>query len=206
MTITQKISGAVAGAGLFAFACVPAAFAAGNVDVTVDGNGYKSDTNVHIGVSDEQTVVQESLTASTVVVYTSANTGGNNVSGNTGNSEDNTFKVTTGDATSTTSVKVVGGGNVAYLDSCGCDGHTTVDVSNNGARSDQDVVIHLKNKKQALQSSLVESSASIVTKAQTGKSKVKNNTGGSASVTTGNGSSSSTTVVKGGMNLLNPSL
>lgn len=205
MTIIQKISGTVAGAGLFAFAFVPAAFA-GNIDVTVDGNGYKSDTNVTVDVANETTVAQESLTVSNAVVYTSANTGGNVVSGNTGSGEDNSFEVKTGNATAQSMVKVVGGGNVASVDSCGCVGHTTVDVSDNGARSDQDVVVKLKNKKQAVQASLVESNALVATKAQTGKTKVKNNTGGSASVTTGAGSSSSKIVVKGGMNLLNPSL
>lgn len=198
--ITKVTTGAVS-ASILAFTILPAVYA--STDVTVAENGADSTNGVTVDNSTKTKVEQKSSTYVTNIITTSSSTGGNEIKGTTG---EGSPSITTGDATSTTSVTVTGGSNVAEVNPCGCEnGDTTVDVLGNGTNTDNTVTVKNKKKLKVKQKAKTSVYSEIDTKSKTGKNKIKNTTGsGDATVETGEATSDTTVVVEGGSNGLNP--
>ena len=180
--ILKKFSAAIATAALLGNIFTPVAFA--DTNITISGNG--TDSYNKAKVSDSNTTVVEQSNVSTVgtEVYSSANTGGNTASGNTGGD----VTIDTGDAKNKTTVDVTTGGNVAAVSSCcGCKGNTTININDNGSRSTN------KTKVESYKTTFVgQSNYSDVwtkvknKKANTGWNQSSDNTNGTVGITTGN--------------------
>lgn len=205
MNIIHKLGTGIATASLLATAFVPVAFAETTTDVLVHGNGVDSETTVEIVNKDKTVVQQESATIVVNEIVNSSSTGGNGISGTTG--EESEQSIVSGDAKSVVTVSVTGGSNAAEVQSCGCDGNANVEVSDNGAGSTQSVLLKLKNKLKVLQGSVTQSVTGISNKSKTGKNKIKNSTGSvSNTIESGDATSKVDVVVEGGSNVYTPTV
>lgn len=193
-----KTATGIATVGLLIATMAPAAFAQ---TIDISGNGAGSTNGVVVTSSDKCKVKQTSNTVALTFVSSTAGTGGNNASGNTGGD----VTIDTGDATSTVDTTVTGGSNVAVDPCCGCDGAVPpadITVSGNGNGSTNGVVVTSESKKKVKQKSNTVAVTAVKSKALTGKNKAKWNTGGTVDVLTGAADSSVTTDVTGGGNTL----
>lgn len=195
MTINSKIAAGFASAALFANLAIPA-FA--STDVEISGNGAKSDNEVTVENTNTVDLKQTNNLNVVLNITSKASTGGNKASGNTGGST----SITTGDATTETTVAVAGGDNKATVPSCGCESDDAVKVSSNGKKSDNKVSLKNKKELKADQKGDVSVVGNITSKAKTGKNKAKNNTGGKVEVETGSSVSTTEVGVISGSNVL----
>lgn len=193
-----KISSAIASGALIASLLAPAAFAS---DVTITGNGNKSTNTVILGTTNNTTVSQSNTTVVNTSINSTASTGGNSASKNTGGSNG----ISTGAATSTVGVTVVGGGNTATVDPCGCDDpDTTVLISDNGNKSKNKVVNKNTNNLIVGQANVTVVNTGVNSKAKTGNNKSNKNTGGANTIGTGPADSTVDVLVVSPANTLNP--
>lgn len=195
MTINSKIAAGFASAALFANLAIPA-FA--STDVEVSGNGTKSDNEVTVENTNTVDLKQTNNLNVVLNITSKASTGGNKASGNTGGST----SITTGDATTETTVAVAGGDNKATVPSCGCESDDAVKVSGNGKKSDNKVTLKNKKELKADQKGDVSVTGNITSKAKTGKNKAKNNTSGNVEIETGTSVSTTEVGVISGSNIL----
>lgn len=194
-----KLGSAVAIATFVAAVIAPAGLADTTVDVV--NNGANSTTNVVVNNTSGGGSVSQTNN-STVVNDVSVKqvTGKNKANGNTGGNT----TIDTGNASSTVNVVVGGSTNDATSVPCGgCASNTTVNVTGNGARSDNTVVVNNisksgKKAKGQKNTSVIVNTVDV--KQVTGKNKAKNNTGGSTGVATGNATSNVTVNVTGSSN------
>lgn len=170
-----------------------------STDITVSGNGYKSDNNIKIVNSCSSTVYQNNDTSVINDIVSLANTGNVTADKNTGGE----VSVQTGDAVSVVTVNVVGGNNQAdNLGCCECKSESVaVDVKSNGSKSETDVIIKNKTLVKSSQKSGTSVLTSVYSKAKTGKVKAKSNTGSGVEVKTGDSASSVEITVEGGANV-----
>lgn len=196
MTYTiKRFAVAAASAGILLVSATGVSFAA-----TVEGNGAGS-FNV-VSVSDDclSSVYQSNTTTTNVGVSSVANTGGNEVSYNTGGIS----TVGTGSAASHVTVSVLGGSNVATTPSC-CDCASVPSdaaVKNNGAHSKNVVGVSNTRTQLAEQRSKTKVSTLVTSKSSTGNNTAKKNTGSGAAVATGTSLSTVEVAVAGGSNVL----
>ena len=196
---TYKIATGLATGAVLASVIAPAAFAA--TDVTVQGNGHKSDNTVKVKNVQKNTVSQSNTSAVINVTAVLQNTGGNKANGNTGGNTG----ITTGNTKSTVTNTTMTGGNVAHVDSCGCaDSDTVVTVKKNGSKSDNKVTVKNKNVSTVSQSNEAFVMNGTLVGQNTGMNKANHNTDGDVSVSTGNTHSDVTNDVTTGSNELNP--
>ena len=195
MTIKSKIAAGFASAALFANLAIPA-FA--STDVEVSGNGAKSDNEVKVENTNTVDLKQTNNLNVVLNITSKANTGGNKASGNTGGNTN----ITTGDATTETTVAVAGGDNKATVPSCGCESEDAVKVSGNGKKSDNKVTLKNKKSLKADQKGDANVVGTLDSKAKTGKNKAKNNTDGDVEVKTGDSVSTTEVGVVAGSNVL----
>ena len=195
MTLNSKIAAGFASAALFANLALPA-FA--STEVEVIGNGTKSDNEVSVENTNTVDLKQTNNLNVVLNITSKASTGGNKASGNTGGST----SITTGDATTETTVAVVGGDNKATVPSCGCESDDVVKVNGNGKKSENKVTLKNKKELKADQKGDVSVTGNITSKAKTGKNKAKNNTSGDVEVETGSSVSTTEVGVLSGSNIL----
>lgn len=197
--VTMKIAGGIATAALLAATCAPAAFAS---TIHVNGNGNKSHNHVKVKNNRKHTVNQKSKTTVHTTVHSTSKTGGNKANGNTGGGD---VKVTTGDASNTTSVLVTSGDNVATLsDPCNCSEDDVITVSGNGNKSHNSVTVNNSSSDKVDQSTSTDVCTTVDTVSNTGGNKANNNTGdGDVTVGTGDAANRTTVTVIGGSNELN---
>ena len=197
MKFQYRIGTAVASTALVMNMLAPAAFA--DTYVEIWGNGSKSDNTADVNNSSNTTVNQTNNSTVTLNVTAKAKTGGNKASGNTGGDTE----IDTGNANATANVTVAGGVNAANLTSCGCeDETTTVKVTNNGKKTDNNATVNTSKKKTANQTANSSVSGNVKAKAKTGKNKAKDNTNGSVNVTTGGADSATNVEVVNPVNVL----
>ena|SRR3989344_9233272 len=187
-------------AGLVLGSAATPVFAESTLEIT--DNGVWSNNKIVVKQACVSAVAQESKTTAVTDVVSVATTGGNQAIGNTGG----TTLVDTGDATSTVTVSVTGGDNVAAAPNCcecvACDTQATID--GNGVGSRNKVIVSdwaLNLVEQKAKTKAFTGVASVV---KTGKNKAKWNTGSGTSVLTGNAESTVEVTVAGGSNLLTP--
>lgn len=192
----QKISTIVASAAILVSVASPMAYAADN---EISGNGYDS-TNKIIESTTNTTLVEQSNVSNVgTSIVSTANTGGNEASGNTGGD----VSIQTGKATNNTSVTVTTGGNVANIATCcGCNAGGSDLISGNGAKSYNKIKNTVTNTLVAGQGNVSNVLTGVETKAKTGKNKAKNNTNGSVSITTKKASNTTSVDVLTGDNTL----
>ena len=188
---------AIATAAVILGAVAPAAFADTTVNVT--GNGAGSNNTVVTNNTSGTKVVQ--INNSTVVtsVNSTASTGGNNASFNTGGDT----SINTGNANSTVNVSVGGSSNTAaFVDPCGCNTTTNVTVGDNGAGSNNGVIVSSSSWFKAIQKNWSSIITTVTSLSKTGHNTSSFNTGGTTNVTTGGGTSNVTVNVTGSSNTL----
>ncbi len=155
----------------------------GDTDVTISGNGDKSDNYVKVD-NDNTTYVKQDNNANVKNnVKSNANTGGNDANHNTGGS----VKVTTGDASSTTTVTTNANANVAQVGGGNGEGAKfSAMIMGNGDRSDSDIKAYLDNSVNVLQANSAHVYNNVDSNAKTGGNDAKHNTGGDVTIDTGN--------------------
>lgn len=202
MTSLKVKAGTFIATSAFVLAFVPSAFAA-NVNVTVEGNGAKSNQTVVVKESSDTTVQQSNTTNVVNVQSASSSTGGNTVKNSTGDGENS---IVTGDAKATNKLSVVGGSNTYVADNCGCeDSTTTVDVTGNGAHSKTKVKVLKSSTKTTKQKTKTNVYNTQAAGASTGENEVKNSTGGDGdTIYTGDATTKNTVVVESGSNFAGP--
>jgi len=134
MTYTSKIATAITTVALIAGSVVPAAFA--NTKVNVDHNGVFSHTSVNVSNHTGTNVTQNNVSGVVTVVNSTANTGDNHASFNTGGGN----IISTGPATSKVNVTIGGSSNTATVLPTPTT-NTTVNVSHNGVFSKNKVKV-----------------------------------------------------------------
>ena len=203
-TLIKRLAvGTVTGLFLTSIAAT-AAFA--DVAAEISGNGSGSINNINITNKSKCEVSQKNTTSVLTEIESSASTGGNTASGNTGSG----VTIDTGDATSTVGVSVEGGSNTASNPCC-CqcqgDSHLAAEgalISGNGESTINSVTLKNKKTSEVKQKNKTEVLTGVLSKAKTGKNKAKNNTGGTVGVTTGNADSTVDVLVTAPSNSLNP--
>lgn len=203
----QLVSAAAAGAMLFNVA--GPAFATEGTTIMINGNGAGSDNWATVNQANTTTVSQNNNAYVTNNVNADAKTGGNDANFNTGG---NTV-IGTGNATTDVNVDNNLNRNAASVDCC-VGGNTNVEISGNGAFSDNGVTLSTANTNVVDQDNNARVRNNIDTDAKTGGNDANLNTGGDVIIVTGNAKATanvSTTanvnsaVVGGGLGSSNPS-
>lgn len=197
ISINKKLGIAFASVGLMSILTVGPVGA--STEVTVYGNGEKSDNYVKIVNSCSSKVYQNNDTSAITDIVSLANSGNVNAIKNTGGE----VTVQTGDAVSMVTVNVTGGDNHASNPGC-CDYLTqdlSVEVKNNGSKSETGVIVKNKNSVKNSQKSGTSALTSVYSKAKTGNVKAKSNTGSGVEIKTGDSASSVEVTVEGGSNV-----
>lgn len=176
----QIVSAAAAGAMLFNVA-VPA-FA--STEIVISGNGAGADSWATVNQVNTTTVSQSNTANVTNNVDADADTGDNDANFNTGG---NTV-IGTGNATTDVDVNNNLNRNAADVDCCDA-GDTKVDISGNGAYSNNGVTLNKLNTNAVGQNNNATVNNNIDTDADTGDNDAYSNTGGDVVIVTGNAKS-----------------
>lgn len=203
--LAYKISASVAGALIWGSLMAPQALAETSLEISE--NGTDSTNTISVSISSDCQVKQTANTQVLADVETTASTGNNQASGNTGGS----VAITTGDATASSMVTVTGGSNTANNPCCCKDPceegnkENSAVIFKNGDGSTNDILVAKTKTMKVKQKANTEVLASVKTRAKTGRNKAKNNTGSGVTVDTGKADSTSEVDVSGGTNsLTNP--
>lgn len=176
-----KLGSAIAIAAFVGTVVAPVGLADTTIDV--EDNGANSTNNVTVNDTTNSTVTQTNNSTIVNTITVEQNTGNNSASGNTGGDNG----IVTGNARSNVEVSVGGSANHLTSENCNdCASDTDVDVIENGARSDNNVIVRKVNNKRVTQTntSVIVNTASL--KQKTGKNRVRNNTRGTNGIGTGN--------------------
>lgn len=197
MNKLTKFSVGLATSGLIFTMFASTAFAA---DSSVDGNGAGSNNTIVVTNTCTSKLSQNSNTEVVAQVNASSSTGGNSITGNTGEGDNS---IESGSADTTVGIAVTGGNNTSVTPSCCCNTSVAGDpiISGNGVNTTNVIVNTNTTKQKTKQSSTTSAVLGVNVHSKTGKNKVKNNTGsGDTNLVSG---STSTTVglgVTGGGN------
>ncbi len=176
--INKRIASAVATGAILLNSFVTPAFAA--TEITLSGNGSKSDNNANIELKKSATVVQNNTANVKNNVDVKANTGNNEASDNTGGD----VKVSTGDSAVGVAVKNMLNTNSASIDCC-TQGDTTLKIAGNGSHSDNDIDLDQESKNGIYQDNDADVENKVEVDAKTGNNEANDNTGGEVEVETG---------------------
>lgn len=196
--IYKKLTTAAAIAGISASILATNVFAS---SAEILDNGADSTNIIKLNSECVSTVYQYNKTKADTEVYSSANSGANNASGNT----DGGVTVDTGKAESNVDVGVTGGDNLATAPNCcECNGNVLAKIEGNGVDSFNKVKSWKSNLTISEQKSKTYAWTSLTSYAKSGKNKAKWNTGGLVEVKTDDAQSSVGVSVLGGSNVLTP--
>lgn len=177
--------------------------------IQITGNGADSSNWSTVAQTNTTTVSQNNSANVTNNVNADAKTGGNDANFNTGGD----VQVNTGNATTDVDVTNALNSNSANVDCCG-NGNTEVEISGNGAKSENGVALVNTNATTVAQNNDANVRNNIDTNAKTGGNEAGSNTGGDVTIKTGNAKAGATVVttansnsahVGGGHGLTNPS-
>src|SRR5437899_953246 len=127
--ILTKIKVVLATGALMSSAFAPAVFA--STSITISGNGADSTNRVSVNSTNTTTVTQTNSANISNRVSVVSNTGGNQANKNTGGD----VSITTGDVSSSVTIKNLANVNFARVVSCGCVQNVDIVISGNGADS-----------------------------------------------------------------------
>lgn len=201
--LVKKIAAGVVGGILITSLVATSAFAGHFVEIS--GNGAWSYNSIRIKNKTECNVYQKNSTLVVTEVDSSASTGGNSASGNTGGDVD----IDTGNADSTVIVTVEGSSNTADNPCCcTCDGCDSSDqeeiISGNGSHSTNSISVKKEKRSSINQNNWTEVYTGVYSKSKTGRNRSNHNTGGTVDVATGNADSTVDILVTTSSNTLNP--
>lgn len=155
----------------------------GDVTVNIQGNGYNSDNTATFSKSDATEVFQNNDAVVTNTVDALAKTGYNDANYNTGGS----VLVKTGGASSMVDINTTANENVAAVTGgTGGTGDISMTVMNNGALSDNSIVVNLERAATVVQDNMAVVSNTVDANAKTGGNDANWNTGGDIAIVTGN--------------------
>jgi hypothetical protein len=180
-TISRKLTTAIATSAILLQMTVPLV-AAADTTYTVSGNGASSENKIDVENNNDTVVKQTNTSNVTNNVSGSASTGGNDANYNTGGD----VAILTGDAKSSVSVSNELNSNRADVESCDCDGDVKLNISGNGAYSDNKVDLDKTNNTEVFQTNNAYVKNNVSTDAKTGGNDANGNTGGDVYVQTGN--------------------
>lgn len=176
----KRLTTAIATGAVLLNALTPAAFA---TTIEVSGNGAYADNVVKVA-SQNTTVVEQNNTANVNnKVSSSASTGGNSASFNTGGDS----VVKTGDAKSDTTIVNDLNTNKAVVEGCGscAGGDVDITIEKNGAYSDNIVKVADVNETYVSQDNSAKVVNAVNADAKTGKNDANFNTNGDSVIVTG---------------------
>ena len=175
---TKKLFAAASASAMFLSIVGPVA---AETSIEVTGNGYNSDNTAVVTQTNTTNVIQSN--SATVVNYidADADTGDNDANYNTGGSTG----IVTGNALTDVNVVNELNRNVASVDCC-VPGDTEVEISGNGAESDNDAVLIQANTTNVYQDNWAWVKNKVDADADTGDNDANYNTGGDAAILTGN--------------------
>ena len=153
----------------------------GDIDVKISGNGFNSDNDAKVKVKSETLVVQENNASVANFVTAKLNTGKNDANNNTGGD----VSIDTGNAEANVTLSTKVNKNVAKVGGNN-GGELNVEISGNGADSDNDAKVKVKSETGIFQLNNAEILNDVWVKANSGKNDANNNTGGDVSIDTGN--------------------
>jgi hypothetical protein len=178
MTLKTRLTTAIATGAVLLNALAPLALADTNIQIS--GNGAFSDSTANVNTSNNTTVTQNNNANISNDVDIHANTGNNDASFNTGGST----SVSTGDANTAVRVDNAVNVNKATVNSC-CSNDANVQISGNGAYSDNDVNLRSDNDVRLTQNNNANIRNDVDVHANTGDNNANFNTGGDVSINTG---------------------
>lgn len=153
-----------------------------DVEVTISGNGYRSENDVELDLEDTKGIFQTNVAGVTNDVETKAKTGYNDANRTTGGD----VTIRTGDATAVTDVTTSANANNAAV---GGRAHHTGSLSawilGNGAYSENEIELDITKEMALVQENLAEIENSVETYGSTGKNEASDNTGGEVGIWTG---------------------
>ncbi len=176
-SLRQKVLAAFSAGAMLLSVVTPAA---AQTTLQISGNGSDSDSTIDLTHTATTTVVQNNSADIHNDVSAKANTGNNDANRNTGGD----VTVDTGNAKTDVAVSNSVNSNVAKVDCCAT-GDTSVLISGNGTKSDNDVVLNQDSKVAVYQDNKADIKNDIDAKSDTGKNDANRNTGGTVSVFTG---------------------
>ncbi|MCL4367148.1 hypothetical protein M1563_03175 [Patescibacteria group bacterium] len=155
-----------------------------NTSVDISGNGADTYNKANVGTSSNNTVFQNNDAQITNQVSQKAETGDNKASSNTGGD----VSITTGPASSSTTIKNQANANIASSSSGSGDGSggtLTATISGNGADSHNGINIYQNSDNSVVQSNDAVFNNMVYAKASSGDNKAWGNTSGDVMIDTG---------------------
>lgn len=151
------------------------------ITVVVSGNGVDTDNTVNVTSTNTTTVNQTNEANINNDVDATANSGGNEVDGSTGGD----VSIDTGKAEATVGVSNAVNSNEAHVACGGCPTNVSVEISENGKKSDNDVTLGLQNTTWVKQDNTANIKNDVDVDANSGENDIKDSTGGDYSIDTG---------------------
>ena len=179
MNINKKLGTAIATGALLLNTFTPLAFAGTTIEIS--GNGAGSDNWANVSQNTTTAVNQSNNANVTNNVTSNAKTGGNDANFNTGGQ----VGIRTGNATVNTTVSNVLNSNSAEVDCCAT-GNTTVNITGNGANSNNGVQLNQGTTTAVNQGNNANVYNNVDEDAKTGGNDAYSNTGGDVTIMTGN--------------------
>jgi len=193
MTLKTKLTTAIATGAVLLNALAPMALASTTIEIS--GNGAGSDNWTTVDQTTTQAVSQNNVANVTNNVDADAKTGGNDANFNTGG----TVVIDTGDAKSKVNIENDLNKNLAEVNCCQS-GNTNVEVSKNGAYSDNGVTLDQTTTTSVAQNNAANVTNNVDADAKTGYNDATKNTGGDVIVSTGNAESDVNVSTTGNVN------
>lgn len=150
------------------------------MEFEISGNGSGSDSQVTVNQQSQTTVTQSNQADITNNVTSSANTGDNPASGNTGGDT----VITTGDVDS--SVQVQNSANTSMVDVGCCPEDTQVTIFGNGGNSQNNVNLTLASNTNIVVNQTANIASNVNGSANTGGNSANDNSGTGVTIQTGN--------------------
>lgn len=156
----------------------------GDLNVTISGNGAKSDNEANVGVANSTWVSQNNYAKIKNNVDVDSDTGKNDANANTGGS----VSITTGNADTNVAVSNTANKNIATVGngSGGGGGSLSVVISGNGYKSTNLANVALASTTGVQQNNRANITNDVDVDADTGKNDANKNTGGDVEILTGN--------------------
>ncbi|MBI3443342.1 hypothetical protein HY008_01600 [Candidatus Woesebacteria bacterium] len=175
----KKVASVIAGGALLLNMALPV-LAQSTTSLVITGNGADSDNTENVTIQSSTTVVQDNTAKISNDVDASSDTGNNDANKNTGGD----VTVQTGDASTAVAVSNEANSNVADVNGC-CSVDAWVEISGNGADSDNDASLKLKTDTSVFQTNDAKIKNDVDADSDTGSNDAEKNTGGDVTIATG---------------------
>jgi hypothetical protein len=167
----KKITSIIAASAMMLVTIAPSSFATGTIGIS--GNGAFSDNFISVSNHSSNTLTQTNNSNFQNNVVSTATTGGNNSSFNTGGNT----RITTGNAISTVDITNKAGMNIASVMPCGCNDGIQVGIGGNGAFSHNFATVNSTNTNRLSQTNNTHVTNNVDASAKTGNNSSSFNTG-----------------------------